>query len=158
MEYMVPEGALRILEEVAMGKKDKEKKKKERKKEEDEKENSSGNGTAGTYADGHPLEEIQYLEAKLILKPDRFTSVESFRDFGKLVKKTAKNEEVGFVPDVEAGLCPNIREILFMDTPDFRLYSTCGPLRELDSTRTHKCVNIEFCRNQSYLLAAAPRP
>jgi hypothetical protein len=46
MEYMVPEGALRILEEVAMGKKDKEKKKKERKEEEDEKQNNSGNGTA----------------------------------------------------------------------------------------------------------------
>jgi hypothetical protein len=39
MEHMVPEGALRILEEVAMGKKDKEKKKKKRKEEEDEKQN-----------------------------------------------------------------------------------------------------------------------
>jgi hypothetical protein len=48
MEYMVPEGALRILEEVAMGKKDKEKKKKKQKEEEDEKPNNSGNGTAGT--------------------------------------------------------------------------------------------------------------
>ena len=34
------------------------------------------------YSDGHPLDQIHYLEAKLILKPDRFTSVESFRDFG----------------------------------------------------------------------------
>jgi hypothetical protein len=124
---MVPEGALRILEEVAMGKKDKEKKQKKQQKrneEEDEKQNNSRNGIAGTYADGHPLDEIQYLEAKLILKPDRFTSVESFRDFGKLIKKTAKNEEVGFVPDVEAGLRPNIREIIFMDTPDFRFITT----------------------------------
>jgi len=129
MEYIVPEATLRILEEVAMGKKDKEKKKKERKEEEDEKQNNSGNGTADTYADGHPLDEIQYLEAKLILKPDRFTSVESFRDFGKLVKKTAKNEEVGFVKDVEAGLRPNIREIIFLDTPDFRLYNNAFILR-----------------------------
>ena len=30
---------------------------------------------AGTYADGHPLHQIQFLEAKLILKTDRFTSV-----------------------------------------------------------------------------------
>jgi hypothetical protein len=95
MEYMVPEGALRILEEVAMGKKDKEKKKKKRKEEEEEKQDNSGNGTAGTYADGHPLDEIQYLEAKLILKPDRFTSVESFRDFGKLVKKNRKERRGG---------------------------------------------------------------
>src|SRR5580692_12250866 len=112
-----------------MGKKDKEKKKKKRKEEEYEKQNNSGNETAGTYANDHPLDEIQYLEAKLILKPDRFTSVESFRDFGKLVKKTAKNEEVGFVPDVEAGLRPNIREIIFMDTPDFRLYNSAFILR-----------------------------
>jgi hypothetical protein len=35
------------------------------------------------YTDGTPLDRVQYLEAKLILKPDRFTSVESFRDFGK---------------------------------------------------------------------------
>ena len=76
----------------------------------------------GAYADGHPLHQIQYLEAKLILKPDRFTSVESFRDFGKLVSKTAKKQEVDFIPDEEAGLRPNIREILFLDTPDFRLY------------------------------------
>ena len=34
------------------------------------------------YSDGHPLDAIQYLEAKLILKPDRFTSVDCFRDFG----------------------------------------------------------------------------
>ena len=59
-----------------MGKKDKKKKKSK----EDE----------GNYADGHPLHQIQYLEAKLILKPDRFTSVESFRNFGKLVKKVAR--------------------------------------------------------------------
>ena len=36
------------------------------------------------YSDGHPLDVIQYLEAKLILKPDPFTSVESFREFGRI--------------------------------------------------------------------------
>ncbi len=82
----------------------------------------------GKYADGHPLDQIQYLEAKLILKPDRFTSVESFRDFGKLVKKTAKREDVEFIPDAEAGLRPNIREIL-IDTPDFRFYNNAFILR-----------------------------
>jgi len=80
----------------AMGKKDKDKKKKKWKEEEDESQDQSGKSPPGTYADGHPLHQIQYLEAKLILKPDRFTSVESFREFGKLVKKTAKKEEVDF--------------------------------------------------------------
>jgi hypothetical protein len=61
--------------------------------------------------------------SKLILKPDHFTSVESFRDFGKLLfNKAAKKQEVDFIPDEEAGLRPNIREILSLDTPDFRLY------------------------------------
>jgi hypothetical protein len=112
-----------------MGKKDKDKKKKKWEEEEEEKQDQPGKSPARTYADGHPLDQIQYLEAKLILKPDRFTSVDSFREFGKLVKKTAKREDVGFVPDVEAGLRPNIREILFMDTPDFRFYNNAFILR-----------------------------
>jgi hypothetical protein len=82
-----------------------------------------------TYADGHPLDQIQYLEAKLILKPEPFTSVDSFRDFGKLVKKTAKKTGVGFIPAEEAGLRPEIREIIFIDTPDFRFYNNAFILR-----------------------------
>ena len=81
------------------------------------------------YSDGHPLDQTQYLEAKLILKPDRFTSVESFRDFGKLVKRTAKNLKVGFTDDPEAGRRPEIREIIFVDTPDYRLYNHAFILR-----------------------------
>ena len=50
---------------------------------------------AATYADGTPFDRVQYLEAKLILKPDRFTSVQSFRDFGKIVRRTAKQLGVG---------------------------------------------------------------
>jgi hypothetical protein len=82
-----------------------------------------------SYSDGHPLDVVQYLEAKLILKPDRFTSVESFRDFGKLVKRTAKSQKVGFADDPEAGRRPQIREIIFVDTPDCRLYNNAFILR-----------------------------
>ena len=83
----------------------------------------------GTYSDGHPLDSVGYLEAKLILKPDRFISVESFREFGKLVQHTAKNLKVGFVTDPKLGRRPDIREIVFMDTPDFRLYNNAFILR-----------------------------
>lgn len=83
----------------------------------------------GTYTDGTPLDKITYLEAKLILKPDRFVSVDSFRQFGKLVQKTAKRVGVGFVEDREAGLRPEVREIVFVDTPDFRLYKSAFILR-----------------------------
>jgi len=79
--------------------------------------------------DGHPLDQVQYLEAKLILKPDRFTSVESFRDFGSLVKRTAKALKVGFADDPDAGRRPEIRKIVFGDTPDYRLYNNAFILR-----------------------------
>jgi len=48
------------------------------------------------YSDGHPLDEVQYLECKLILKPDRFTAAKIFLDFGKLVEHTAKHFGIGF--------------------------------------------------------------
>ena len=85
--------------------------------------------TEAHYSDGHPLDQIHYLEAKLILKPDRFTSVESFRDFGKIVRHTAEDNKVGFITDPGVGLRPDIREIVFLDTPDFRLYNNAFILR-----------------------------
>ncbi|HVZ09123.1 hypothetical protein [Rhodopila sp.] len=85
--------------------------------------------TVGTYEDGAPFDEVQYLEAKLILKPDRFTSVQAFRDFGAIVKRTAENEGVGFVEHPELTMRPQIREIVFGDTPDFRLYNNAFILR-----------------------------
>jgi hypothetical protein len=82
-----------------------------------------------TYADGAPLDNITYLEAKLILKPDRFTSVEAFRDFGKLVQKVAKRTGVEFIADPNVNRRPEIREITFGDTSDFRLYNNAFILR-----------------------------
>lgn len=82
-----------------------------------------------TYIDGTPLDKVTYLEAKLILKPDRITSVQSFRDFGEIVKKTAKKLGVGFIPDPDSARRPEIREIVFGDTPDFRLYNNAFILR-----------------------------
>ena len=105
-------------------------KKKEIKKEKKEKKSKPAASTAEmTYADGAPLDRIQYLEAKLILKPDRFTSVESFRDFGRLVQQTAKKAGAGYIADAKTGMRPEIREIIFLDTPDFRLYNNAFILR-----------------------------
>lgn len=84
---------------------------------------------SAAYSDGHPLDQVQYLEAKIILKPERFVCVDSFRDFGKLVQRTAKNTKVGFVTDPKVARRPDIREIVFMDTPDFRLYNNAFILR-----------------------------
>jgi hypothetical protein len=85
--------------------------------------------TADVYADGVPFDQITYVEAKLILKPDRFVSVDAFRQFGKLVQRTAKKVGVGFIEDREAGLRPQVREIVFVDTPDFQLYKNAFILR-----------------------------
>jgi hypothetical protein len=72
---------------------------------------------------------VHYHQSKLILKPDRFTSVESFREFGKLVRRAAKSSKVEFVGDPGAGERPRVREIIFGDTPDFRLYNNGFILR-----------------------------
>ena len=39
----------------------------------------------GKYADGMPLDQLRYLECKIILKPNHFTSRSSLFDFGKLL-------------------------------------------------------------------------
>ena len=83
----------------------------------------------GTYSDGHPLDDIQYLQCKIILKPDRFTSVASFRELGSLVRRTADDLDIGFSSDAVAGQRPQIREINFFDTPDYSLYNNAFILR-----------------------------
>jgi hypothetical protein len=83
----------------------------------------------GAYSDGHPLDEVHYLECKIILKGDRFTSVENFHDFSKIVHRTAEATDVGYSTEAFKGLRPQIREVLFVDTQDFRLYNNAFILR-----------------------------
>ena len=91
---------------------------------------TTAKATSAEYSDGHPLDVIQYLEAKLILKPDGFSSADSFRQFGKLVARTTKKaEKVDFISAAEASQPPKIREVIFLDTPDFRLYKNAFNLR-----------------------------
>jgi hypothetical protein len=83
----------------------------------------------GSYSDGSPLDQVHYLECKLILKPDRFTSAPSFLEFGKLVGQAADSLGVGFSTKGFKGLKPRIREVVFLDTSDFRLYNHAFILR-----------------------------
>src|SRR6185369_4159899 len=83
----------------------------------------------GAYSDGNPLDDIEYLQCKIILKPDRFTSVASFHEFGTLVRSTAEGLGIGFSTDAVAGQRPQIREIIFLDTPDYKLYNNAFILR-----------------------------
>ena len=83
----------------------------------------------GTYSEGSPLDEIRYLECKLILKPNRFTCVRDFRDYGAIVHRAASECDVGFSSKHTLQLRPRIREVLFLDTADFRFYNNAFILR-----------------------------
>jgi hypothetical protein len=83
----------------------------------------------GHYSDGHPLDDVHYLEVKAILKGEKFNSVQDFHRFGELVAKTAKKCDVGFDTSEFEGYKPQIREVLFLDTKDFRLYNNAFILR-----------------------------
>ena len=50
----------------------------------------------GKYSDGLPLDEVKYLECKLILKPNHFTSRQSLFDFAKILRRPARESGVDF--------------------------------------------------------------
>ena len=83
----------------------------------------------GHYSDGHPLDDVHYLECKIILKPDRFTSKEGFIDFAKVVKHAAEKADIELSNSHLEGQRPEIREVVFLDTGDFRLYNHAFILR-----------------------------
>lgn len=86
-------------------------------------------GAQGQYSDGSPLDEVHYLECKLILKPDRFTSAKAFLEYGALVAQTAKAFGINFI-NQGVVLKPELREVVFLDTADFRLYNNAFILRK----------------------------
>jgi hypothetical protein len=83
----------------------------------------------GAYSDGSPLDEVHYLECKIILKPDRFTSAKNFQDYGAIVRRAADQLGIGFSTKGVAHLKPQLREVLFLDTADFRFYNNAFILR-----------------------------
>jgi len=83
----------------------------------------------GRYADGMPFNEVQYLECKIILRPNHFTSRKSFFDFAKVMRRPAEEAGVDFSSDGLADAPLQIREVLFLDTADFRLYNNAFILR-----------------------------
>jgi hypothetical protein len=83
----------------------------------------------GNYTDGHPLDSVQYLECKIILKPERFVSAKSFWDFAKAMRPAAKEYDVSYSTEGMEATKPQIREVLFVDTKDFRFYNNAFILR-----------------------------
>ena len=83
----------------------------------------------GAYADGMPLHQVQYLCCKLILRPNKFVSRESLFEFGKVMREPAKQHGVKFEKKGFDSQPIKLREVLFIDTEDFRLYNNAFILR-----------------------------
>ena len=80
-----------------------------------------------TYSDGHPLDQVHYREYKLILRPARFSSPQSFTEFSRLVRHAAEELDVALYREEHSD--NHIREVLFFDTPGFDLYNNAFILR-----------------------------
>jgi len=83
----------------------------------------------GVYADGLPFHEVHYLQCKLILRPNKFDSRRRLFDFAKVLRKPAAKHRVIFSTGSFSNAPLKIREVLFVDTPDFRLYNNGFILR-----------------------------
>jgi len=85
--------------------------------------------SAPHITDGHPLDDVHYREYKILLRPERFTSPQAFRDFWKVARHTAKQLDVGAStsPEVDDNF---VREVLFYDTTNFDLYNHSFILRK----------------------------
>lgn len=77
----------------------------------------------GRYADGLPYPDFNYLAFKLILKPNRFVSRDSMFEFAKVIKAPALEHGVIFKIGNFIDAPIQIREIIFVDTDDYRLYN-----------------------------------
>ncbi|MBV4359413.1 hypothetical protein [Pinibacter aurantiacus] len=83
----------------------------------------------GVYSDGLPYPDFNYLAFKLILKPNRFISRDSLFDFAKVIKAPAAEHGVSYNIHNYIDAPTKIREIIFIDTDDFRLYNNSFILR-----------------------------
>ena len=83
----------------------------------------------GHYADGLPFDQVRYLCCKLVLRPNHFRSRKSLLDFTKVLREPAAQNHVRFSTGRFDDAPIQIREVLFVDTPDFWLYNSGFILR-----------------------------
>jgi hypothetical protein len=72
---------------------------------------------------------MHYLECKIILKADRFTSLQCYHDFGAIMEHVAEQAGIDVSTGHLAGQRPQVKEVVFLDTADFRLYNNAFILR-----------------------------
>jgi hypothetical protein len=69
-----------------------------------------------------PHDDLHYREYKILLRPERFTSPQAFKDFWQVVKRVAKEFDVK-LEEADNAFVNHVREVLFFDTPDFDPYN-----------------------------------
>src|SRR6202167_2510852 len=69
-----------------------------------------------------PSDQIQYREYKLLLKPDRFPDEKSFHKIWKRPRDRAKWLDSTLEKSPHT-IKPHLREVVFYDTPHFKLYN-----------------------------------
>jgi hypothetical protein len=89
------------------------------------------NGEAShTYEDGQPQDVVKFFDAKLILKPDFFGTVRGFKMFSDLVAEAVGRVKKVTYQEIDLkNQRPRLREVMFVDTADFRLYNNSFILR-----------------------------
>ncbi len=83
----------------------------------------------GRYADGMPIHQVQYLCCKLLLRTNKFNSRQCLFDFEKVMRRPSKETGVRYLKYDPDSHPLKIREVLFIDTEDFRLYNNAFILR-----------------------------
>jgi hypothetical protein len=83
----------------------------------------------GRYSDGLPFHEVEYVSCKLMLRPNHFTSRKSLFEFARVMRKPAEEHGVVLSTKGFTDTPLQIREVLFVDTTDFRLYNNAFILR-----------------------------
>lgn len=69
-----------------------------------------------------PHDDLHYREYKILLRPERFTSPQAFKDFWHVVKGVAAENDVR-IEEAENAFVNQVREVLFFDTPAYDLYN-----------------------------------
>jgi hypothetical protein len=76
-----------------------------------------------------PADQIHYREYKLLLKPELFHKPHSFHKFWKIAHHEAKSLGVT-LSKMDKEAAPHTREVVFYDTPKFKLYNSGFILRK----------------------------
>jgi hypothetical protein len=81
------------------------------------------------YAPIMPSDQIRFREYKLLLKPDLFPDQHAFHKFWKVAHHAAKSAGAK-LDEMDTEAKPHQREVLFYDTPHFKLYNAGFILRK----------------------------